>query len=79
MLVVLKAVLEAVVVVTKPLRLIIVLGILLPGISSEAAVLPLDRADVLFHSYSGGGIDITGPALLVRKSVGDSISLSAKH
>ena len=49
------------------------------SISTEAAVLPAERADVLFHSYSGGGIDITGPALLVRKSVGDSVSVSAKH
>ena len=48
-------------------------------VSSNAAVLPTERADVLFHSYSGGGIDITGPAVLVRKSVGDSVSLSAKH
>lgn len=47
--------------------------------TSYSAVLPEERADVLFHSYSGGGIDINGPALLVRKSAGDSVSLSAKH
>ncbi len=74
-----KVVPGAAVVVTNPLRIVIVLGISLSSISSEAAVLPLDRADVLFHSYSGGGIDITGPAILVRKSVGDSVSLSAKR
>jgi len=71
--------LEAVVVVTKPYQYLLLLGLSLFNICSEAAVLPFDRADVLFHSYSGGGIDITGPAVLVRKSVGDSVSLSVKH
>lgn len=71
--------LEAVVAVTKPSKILVSLGLLLLSISSEAAVLPAERADVLFHSYSGGGIDITGPALLVRSNVGDSISVSAKH
>ena len=72
-------VLEAVVVVTKPYQYLLLLGVSLFSISSEAAVLPLERADVLFHSYSGGGIEINGPALLVRKSIGDSVSVSAKH
>ena len=42
-------------------------------------VLPEDRADVLFHSYSGGGIDIDGPAVLVRKQVGEVTSLTGKY
>lgn len=66
-------------VVTRSSKILAALGLLLISITNEAAVLPLERADVLFHSYSGGGIDITGPAVLVRKSVGDSVSLSAKH
>ncbi|MCW9032026.1 MAG: DUF3570 domain-containing protein [Gammaproteobacteria bacterium] len=41
--------------------------------------MPEERADALYHSYSGGGIDITGPAVLVRTNAGDSVSLSAKH
>ncbi len=69
----------AAVVVTKFLRLFFTVGILLSSFSSSAAVLPFERADVLFHSYTGGGINISGPAVLVRKSVGDSISVSAKH
>lgn len=76
---VLKVALEVAVVVTKAARYGLTLFLLLFSIMSNAAVLPFDRADVLFHSYSGGGIDITGPAILVRKSVGDSVSLSAKH
>ena len=76
---VLRVVPEAVVVVTKPYQYFLLFGLSLFSILSEAAVLPLERADVLFHSYSGGGIDINGPAVLVRKSIGDSVSLSAKH
>lgn len=75
-----KVDLEAVVAVTKSTIRVLALGFFsLLSISSEAAVLPFERADVLFHSYSGGGIEITGPALLVRKSIGDSVSVSAKH
>jgi len=44
-----------------------------------AAVLPEDRADALFHSYDGGGVQVTGPSILVRKSVGKSISASANY
>jgi len=69
----------AVVVVTKLSRLLLVLGFLIATISGNAAVLPFERADVLYHSYTGGGININGPAILVRKSIGDSVSVSAKH
>lgn len=74
-----KVVLEAAVVVTKPYQYLLLFGLSLFSINSEAAVLPAERADVLFHSYSGGGIEINGPAILVRKSIGDSVSVSAKH
>lgn len=74
-----KVVPGAVVVVTKLSRLLLVLSLLLSCISANAAVLPFERADVLYHSYSGGGITINGPAVLVRKSIGDSVSVSAKH
>ena len=67
-------------VVTKPLN--IFLAVFLTSLfitNSYAAVLPEERADVLYHSYNGGGININGPAILLRKSVGDSVSVSAKH
>ena len=66
-------------VVTKTINTFLILLVLFLSTTGNAAVLPPERADVLFHSYSGGGIDIKGPAVLVRKSVGDSVSLSAKH
>lgn len=44
-----------------------------------AAVLPEDRADLLYHSYDGGGAEISGPSLLVRKKFGENVSVSANH
>ncbi len=44
-----------------------------------AAVLPEDRADALFHSFDGGGVEISGPSILVRKKFGDRISASLNH
>ena len=49
------------------------------GASLQAAVLPEDRADVMYHSYDGGDITIDGPAVLVRKGVTDDISVSAQY
>ena len=51
----------------------------LVGAPAIADVLPDDRADVLYHNYDGGGITIQGPSVLVRKKVGDSVSLSASY
>lgn len=48
----------------------------LPAIAS---VLPEDRTDFLYHRYDGGGVTIDGPSILVRKSVGKSVSLSANY
>ena len=44
-----------------------------------AAVLPADRADALYHSYDGGGVQVQGPSILVRKQVGQSVSVSANY
>ncbi|MDH3507169.1 MAG: DUF3570 domain-containing protein, partial [Gammaproteobacteria bacterium] len=46
---------------------------------SRAAVLPEDRADMLFHSYDGNGVTITGPSMLVRKSFATNFSASANY
>lgn len=46
---------------------------------SVAAVLPEDRADVLFHSYDGGGVTISGPSVLVRKAFAGKFSASANY
>jgi len=47
--------------------------------TSQAAVLEADRADVLYHSYDGGGMKIDGPAVLLRKKATESFALSAYY
>ena len=47
--------------------------------SGLSAVLPEDRADVLYHLYDGGGVTIDGPSVLVRKQVGKSVSLVGNY
>ncbi|OJF69699.1 hypothetical protein BK026_13425 [Alteromonas sp. V450] len=47
--------------------------------SATAAVLPQDRSDVMYHSYSGDGVSIDGPSVLLRKKIGNKVSLSANY
>ncbi len=46
---------------------------------THAGVLPEDRADILYHLYDGGGVEIDGPSILVRKQVGKSTSIVANY
>src|SRR5262245_66449830 len=46
---------------------------------SRAGVLPEDRADLLYFRYDGGGVTINGPSVLVRKSVGEHVSVAANY
>lgn len=59
--------------------LLLLAGFLVFPRSGLAVVLPEDRADTLYHSYDGGGVKVSGPAVLVRKSVGDSVSVSGRY
>ena len=64
------------------LRRIIVVSILALLVSAGnalAGVLPEDRADVLYHLYDGGGVQIDGPSVLVRKQVGKSVSFVGNY
>ncbi len=45
----------------------------------RADVLPDDRSDVLYHHFSGGGITVQGPSVLIRKKVGDAVSFSYQY
>jgi hypothetical protein len=56
-----------------------VLGGLRAGGAAHAVDLPEDRADAMIHVYDGGGVRATGPALLVRKKLNDSISLNGTY
>jgi hypothetical protein len=53
--------------------------LLLLSQGSHAAVLPEDRADLLYHRYEGGGVKIDGPSLLVRKKFAEKYSVSANY
>src|SRR5215510_9315385 len=50
----------------------------LAGVAA-AGVLPEDRADVLYFRYDGGGVTINGPSMLVRKSIGEHVSVAANY
>jgi hypothetical protein len=52
--------------------------LLITGLA-QAAVLPEDRADLLYHRYQGGGVTVDGPSVLVRKKIGESVSVAANY
>lgn len=57
-----------------------VLALLLCFITlAQAAVLPEERADVMYHRYEGGGITIDGPSVLVRKNFAGKVSVSGNY
>src|SRR5205085_10779387 len=45
----------------------------------EAVDLPPDHAEAMLHVYDGGGVKAVGPAVLVRKSIANTVSLSATY
>lgn len=45
----------------------------------NAATLPEDNVDLLYHRYEGGGMVIDGPSVLVRKNVGPQVSVSGQY
>jgi len=59
--------------------LVSLLAFLFINTYAQAAVLEADRADVLYHSYDGGGMNIDGPAVLLRKKATESVALSAYY
>mgnify|MGYP005853776491 CR=1 FL=1 len=72
--------------VTEPLLrcsrlqcLLALLSACLIATTSRATVLPEERVDILYHSFDGGGLEVDGPALLVRKNLGNSVSVMGKY
>lgn len=72
------AALGAVVAVTKYRSLLLIM-IACVSMASKGAVLPQDRSDAMYHSYSGDGVTIDGPSVLLRKKVGNNVSVSANY
>ena len=60
-------------------RLAGALGSLLAISGAKAVDLPENRAEAAYHIYRGGGVTAGGPALLVRKSLADRVSLSGSY
>lgn len=56
-----------------------VLGGVLAAGTGRAVTLPEDSAEAMLHVYKGGGLTASGPALLVRKSLADKVSLSGSY
>src|SRR6187551_3624105 len=48
-------------------------GLVLAGVLAE------DRADALYHRYQGGGVEIQGPSVLVRKKIGEHFAVNANY
>ncbi len=42
-------------------------------------MLPDDRADLFYSNYSGGGMDITGESVLVRKKFTENFAVEANY
>jgi len=76
--VVLRAVPEVVVVVTKYIFSLLLFVFLLPQ-TVLATILPEERVDMLYHKYDGGGVEIDGPSVLVRKNFADKVSVFANY
>jgi Protein of unknown function (DUF3570) len=51
----------------------------LVAVTTLADVLPEDRADASWRTYDGGGLKVQGPAMLVRKSFEDKVSVTAGY
>ena len=60
------------------IRLVAFVITCLAGVAN-GGVLPEDRADLLYFRYDGGGVTINGPSVLVRKSIGEHVSVAANY
>jgi hypothetical protein len=66
---------------SKPFRIarLIVVATFLLARPGGGAVLPDDRADIFYSDYKGGGMDITGESVLVRKKFSENFSVEANY
>jgi hypothetical protein len=55
------------------------LGGLLATGGAKAMDLPEEHAEAMVHLYNGGGVRAAGPALLVRKTMADRVSVQASY
>ena len=60
-------------------RVLTIAALLVAFGTAQAGVLPDDRADILYHLYDGGGVEIDGPSVLVRKRAGKNLSIVGNY
>ena len=60
-------------------RALTIAAFLVAFTAAQAGVLPDDRADVLYHLYDGGGVEIDGPSVLVRTKAGKNVSIVGNY
>lgn len=53
--------------------------LLLVTMTASAATLPEDNVDLMYHRYEGGGMEIDGPSVLVRKSASNQVSVTGQY
>jgi hypothetical protein len=46
---------------------------------SNATILPEERSDAMYHRYDGGGVEVDGPSVLVRKNFKETVSVSGNY
>ncbi|MCP4090083.1 MAG: DUF3570 domain-containing protein [Gammaproteobacteria bacterium] len=61
------------------INIFMLIALLFAGLPAFAQVLPEDRFDLLYHSYDGDDVEITGPSILFRKKATQDISLYANY
>ena len=59
--------------------LLITVNSLLSSPVAIAGTLPVDSVDILHHRFDGGGMEIDGPFILVRKSIGTQVSVNGHY
>ena len=62
---------------TAAARALLALGAV--TVPALGGVLPEDQADLMYHSYSGGDLTVRGPSVLIRKKIGDNLSLTYNY
>ena len=72
---------EVVAVVVTRATLLLIFGSALAGWAclSTATILPEERSDAMYHSYDGGGVEVDGPSVLIRKNFKETVSVSANY
>lgn len=65
--------------IVHELRCAVAAALAVAVMPAHGTVLPEKRADVLYHHYHGGGMDVSGPSILVRENFREKVSVLANY